>query len=236
MSAPGGTGVRAAIVLLAAGSGSRVGAGTNKVLLPLDGIPVLAHSVRTALSVDGVHRIVVVTRPEDHAEVSAALEPHLGTHDLWLVDGGAERHDSEGRALAALRPEIDTGEITVVALHDAARPLASGTLFRTVIDTAAAYGSAVPAVAVGPLTRLDGSLAEPDLVAVQTPQAFRAAELVAAYDAAAADGFAGTDTAAFLERYSDLRVRAVEGEATNLKVTFPEDLGLAAELLTRTSG
>ncbi len=229
---PGG----AAIVLLAAGSGRRVGAGTNKVLLPLDGAPVLAHSVRTALGIDRVHRIVVVIRPEDRAEVAAALAPHLGTHDLWLVDGGAERHDSEFRALEALRAEIASGEIAVVAIHDAARPLASAALFRSVIGTARAHGGAVPATTVAQLNQADGSLAPADLAAVQTPQAFRAGDLLAAYDAAAADGFVGTDTAACLERYTDLEIRAVDGEAANLKVTFAEDLALAAALVTPANG
>jgi 2-C-methyl-D-erythritol 4-phosphate cytidylyltransferase len=225
------TGQRAAIVLLAAGSGRRVGAAQNKVLLPLDGVPVLAHSVRTALGVEGVHRLVVVLRPEDRVAVSAALAPVLGPHDVWLVDGGSERHHSEARALDALREEIDAGEITVVALHDAARPLASADLFRRVLGTAAEHGAAVPATSTAGLVRLDGSPAEPDLVAVQTPQAFAAGPLLAAYDAAAADGFTGSDTAACLERYSSVRVHAVAGEAANLKVTFPEDLALATELL-----
>ena len=225
-----------AIVLLAAGSGSRVGAGQNKVLLPLDGIPVLAHSVRTALELGDVHRIVVVVRPADRAEISVVLTPFLGTHDVWLVDGGAERHDSETRALEALRPEIETGEIDVVAIHDGARPLASARLFRKVIEAAAAHGAAVPALAVAGLTELDGSPPTGDLVGVQTPQAFRAPELLAAYTAAAADGFVGTDTAACLERYAALEVHAVDGEVQNVKVTFPEDLALAAELLTPTSG
>jgi len=229
---PGGT----AIVLLAAGSGQRVGAGTNKVLLPVDGVPVLAHSVRAALGTAGVHRIVVVVRPEDRDEVGTALAPHLGTHDLWLVDGGAERHHSEAQALAALRPEIDSGEINVVAIHDAARPLATPALFATVIATATEYGGAVPALRVPQLNQDDGSLAPADLAAVQTPQAFRAPDLLAAYDAAAADGFVGTDTAACLERYTTVEIRAVDGEATNLKVTFPEDLALAAELIRPGNG
>jgi len=79
---------RTAIVLLAAGSGRRVGADRNKVLLPLDGVPVLAHSVRTALEVDGVHRVVIVVRAEDRPEMAEALGPHLGTIDVWLVYGG----------------------------------------------------------------------------------------------------------------------------------------------------
>jgi 2-C-methyl-D-erythritol 4-phosphate cytidylyltransferase len=226
---------RVAIVLLAAGAGSRVGAGVNKVLLPLDGVPLLVHCIRTALTVPDLHRLLVVVRPEDRERVSVAIAPHLGTHDLWLVDGGDQRHDSEFRALEVLRGDIDAGEIDVVALHDAARPLATEALFARGIEAAALLGAAVPVVATGQLNRADGSLAQPGLGAVQTPQAFSAGALLLAYDAAEADGFGGTDTAASLERYTDLAVQAVPGERANLKVTFPEDLALAEELLTRRS-
>jgi 2-C-methyl-D-erythritol 4-phosphate cytidylyltransferase len=225
-----------AIVILAAGSGRRVGAEQNKVLLELNGIPILAHSVRTALAVTGAHRIVVVVRPDDRVEVSAALAPYLGTIDVWLVDGGVERHDSEARAIAALRPDIDAGEISVVAIHDAARPLASTALFESVLAAAAEYGAAVPAVPIGQLSHLDGSIAESDLVAVQTPQAFRARDLVDAYATAASDAFIGTDTAACLEKYAQVTIRSVPGESTNLKVTFPEDLAFAEELLSEAIG
>jgi 2-C-methyl-D-erythritol 4-phosphate cytidylyltransferase len=230
VTAPGTT-PRSAIVLLAAGSGRRVGAERNKVLLPLAGMPVLAHSVRTALAVDGAHRVVVVVRAEDREGVIEALAPHLGTHDVWLVDGGDERHDSEYRALSALRDDIERGELDVVAIHDGARPLASAALFRAVIDVAGSDGAAVPAVAAGTLNTVDGSLAPDALVAVQTPQAFDARVLLAAYDAADADRFGGTDTAACLERYTDVAVRAVAGERHNLKITFAGDLRLAEELV-----
>jgi 2-C-methyl-D-erythritol 4-phosphate cytidylyltransferase len=222
---------RAAVVLLAAGSGSRVGADRNKVLLLLDGVPVLAHSVRTALELDAVHRVVVVVREDEHAAVADALSPHLGPHDVWLVPGGAERHDSEDAALRALRADIEGGELDVVAIHDGARPLATRGLFAAVIDAAARLGSAVPAVPAGRLSGDDGSLVADELVAVQTPQAFRARSLLAAYDAARADGFSGTDTAACLERYADAAIHPVPGERRNLKITFPEDLRLAEELL-----
>jgi 2-C-methyl-D-erythritol 4-phosphate cytidylyltransferase len=219
-------------VILAAGSGTRVGAETNKVLLPLDGVPILARSVRTVLDVAGVHRIVLVVRPEDRDEVSEALAPHLGSHDLWMVDGGVQRHDSEWQALRVLAAEIEDDELDVVAIHDAARPLATPHLWRSVIDTAAEHGGAIPVVEGPRLSRVDGSLAPQGLVGVQTPQAFRAAELLAAYRRADADGFVGTDTAACLERYADVTIVGVAGTPVNLKVTFPEDLGLAEALLT----
>ena len=222
----------AAIVLLAAGSGERVGADRNKVLLPLHGVPVLAHSVRTALRVDGAHRVVVVVRAEDRAAVTEAIRPHLGTHDLWLVDGGEQRHDSEYSALRALRRDIEAGEIAVVAIHDAARPLATEGLFRAVVDLAATRGAAVPALPAGRLNDRDGSLAAENLLVVQTPQAFDARALLAAYDAAEADRFVGTDTASCLERYADLAIHAVTGERRNLKITFADDLLLASELIS----
>ncbi|MBO9521759.1 MAG: 2-C-methyl-D-erythritol 4-phosphate cytidylyltransferase [Nocardioidaceae bacterium] len=228
--------MNAAIVLLAAGAGRRVGAETNKVLLPLDGVPVLVHSVRTALAVPGVHRIVVVVRPEDRDEVAAALAPHLGSHDVWLIDGGAERHDSEDNALQALRGDIESGEIAVVAIHDAARPLASSALFEQALAVAGRDGGAVPVVPASGLSRRDGSAAPGDLVAVQTPQAFAAGPLLHAYDAARDVSFAGTDTASFLERFTDATITAIAGEAANIKVTYPEDLALAENLIRTATG
>lgn len=230
------TGVRAAAVLLAAGSGSRVGARVedrpvNKVLLPLEGMPILARSVRTVLDVAAVRRVVVVVRPEDREAVSAAIAPHLGAHDLWVVDGGAQRHDSEWQALRVLARDIETRELDVVAIHDGARPLASATLWDEVIAAAAEHGGAIPVLESPRLSRNDGSLAPEGLVGVQTPQAFRAPDLLEAYRRSREEGFVGTDTAACLERYADLRIVGVPGSPANLKVTFPEDLDLAAALL-----
>ena len=224
---------RAAIVVLAGGSGTRVGADRNKVLLPLGDVPVLAHSVRTALDVEGVTRLVVVIRPEDRSAVAEALIPVLGPHDLWLVEGGAERHHSEWAAIQTLAPEIEAGDLEVVAIHDAARPLAPAALFRTVIDVAHQHGSAVPAVAAGTLSRRDGSAPRTDLAAVQTPQAFDARTLVDCYRQADAEGWTGTDTAACLERYAAMTTRAVAGSPANLKVTFAADLPLAEALFTQ---
>jgi 2-C-methyl-D-erythritol 4-phosphate cytidylyltransferase len=224
---------QAAAVILAAGSGTRVGSPVNKVLLPIGGIPILARSVRTVLEVTGVHRIVLVVRPADREAVSDAVSPHLGAHDLWVVDGGTQRHDSEWQALRTLAADIEDGEVDVVAIHDAARPLAPASLWRTVIDTAAEHGGAIPVVPVPRLSHRDGSLAPPGLVGVQTPQAFRARELLGAYRRADAEGFVGTDTAACLERYTDLAVYGVPSTSANLKVTFPEDVELAERLLRR---
>jgi 2-C-methyl-D-erythritol 4-phosphate cytidylyltransferase len=223
-----------AVVVVAAGSGTRLGAGVNKVLLPLLGVPVVARSVRTALGLPDVRRVVVVHHPDEAAAMAEALAPHLGDAEVVLVPGGVTRHDSEWQALRVLADDVDAGDVRVVAVHDAARPLADADLFERTFTAAREHGGAIPVVPVDHVVHRDGSPVEDvPLVGVQTPQAFRAAELLAAYRAADRDGFTGTDTASCVERYADVAIAAVPSTPANLKVTFPEDLEVAARLTPR---
>ncbi|MDO9496772.1 MAG: IspD/TarI family cytidylyltransferase [Nocardioides sp.] len=217
-----------AVVVLAAGSGTRVGASVNKVLLPLGDRPVLAWSLRDALALPDVRRVVLVVRDGEQDEVSAAVAPHLGDHEVAVVVGGDTRHGSEWAALRALAPDIRAGDVDVVAIHDAARPLAGAALFTAVIDAARAHGGAIPVAPLAGLVRRDGGALPPgELAGVQTPQAFRAPELLSAYEQAARDGFLATDTAGCVARYGAVRVAAVASSSHNLKITFPEDVALA---------
>jgi 2-C-methyl-D-erythritol 4-phosphate cytidylyltransferase len=228
------TPVPVAVVVLAAGSGTRVGAGVNKVLLPIAGVPLLAWSVRTALAVDDVARVVLVVRDGEQDEVATALGPHLpagdaGGPEVRVVVGGATRHASEWAALRVLRADVGSGLVDVVAVHDGARPLAPASLYADVVAAARAHGGAIPVVPVPALLGPDGVVR--DVAAVQTPQAFAAGPLLSAYDAAARDGFTGTDTASCLERYEPaLRIAAVPSSSGNIKVTWPGDLALAERL------
>ncbi len=223
-----------AVVILAAGSGSRVGASLNKVLLPLLDAPVLVWSVRDALALPDVRRVVLVVRPGEEPAVAAALAPFLGDREVILVEGGASRHASEFNALLVLEPDIESGEIEVVSIHDGARPLAGTALFEATLAAARRHGGAIPVVPLTGIVTAAGQDPRRPLAGVQTPQAFRAPELLAAYRAAAVEGFEGTDTAACLERYavegSGVRIAAVASTPVNLKVTFPEDLTLAVAL------
>lgn len=223
----------AAIVVLAAGSGSRVGAEVNKVLLPLGPRPVLGWSVVDALAVEGIDTVVVVCRPGERDAVGRAIAPLLGDREVLLVDGGATRHASEQAALDVLADRIRSGEVDAVAIHDGARPLAGADLFARTIAAAREHGGAVPTLTLPGLVAREAGSALPagDLVGVQTPQAFRAAALLGAYASAAADGFEGTDTAACVERYAGIRAVAVPVGPTNLKVTYAEDLRVATALL-----
>jgi 2-C-methyl-D-erythritol 4-phosphate cytidylyltransferase len=227
--------MRAAVVVLAAGSGTRVGADVNKVLLPVDGLPIVARSVRTALSASGVRRVVLVVRDGEQEAIREAVEPHLDGDgpEVAMVVGGATRHRSEWAALEVLAPMIEAGEIGVIAMHDAARPLASAALFEEVLVTAERLGGAIPVARLPDLFTVDGSPLPDGLVGVQTPQAFRAADLLAAHRAAAADGFEATDTAGCLAAYGDVVIGAVESAAGNLKVTLADDLRVVEALSPR---
>ncbi|MBF4161484.1 2-C-methyl-D-erythritol 4-phosphate cytidylyltransferase [Nocardioides sp. CBS4Y-1] len=232
------------VVVLGAGSGQRVGAGRNKVLLELSGRPLLAWSVRTALRVPGIVRIVVVAAPGEEQEVAQALGPELEAADtldveVLLTAGGDTRHESEWRALQAiadrLDPQTDDGgdRPHVVAVHDGARPLATVDLYTAVVGAAREHGGALPATPLPGVLRRDLSAAPVGLAGVQTPQAFRAGPLLAAYRAAAREGEQGTDTASTFRRHAGLPVVAVASTPGNLKVTWPEDVALAERLLSR---
>ncbi len=237
---PSGEG-RAAVVVLGGGSGTRLGARVNKVYLPLAGRRVLSWSLQWASQVPEVARFVVVVRPEDVDLAAEVLRLEASGLDVRMVVGGATRHESEDAALAHLAPYVEAGEIDVVAVHDGARPLAGPALFRSVVTTAHDVGGAVPALPalgvlpVGAEGRPDRTAASAGagkrLVRVQTPQAFRAKGLLAAYAVALDAGFRGTDTASTVEAFSDLVVQTVAGSAQNLKVTYPRDLFLAEQLL-----
>jgi 2-C-methyl-D-erythritol 4-phosphate cytidylyltransferase len=227
-------------IVLAAGSGTRVGNSRNKVYLPLAGRRIVTWSVELLRKLPGIGRLVLVVRDEDRELAAEILDRELPGVPVDLVTGGQTRHESEYRALLHLADEIRDGEIDVVLVHDAARPLAPVKIVEEVLATAMRTGSAIPALPLEDAVEIDeaGRLAHAgrtNMVRVQTPQAFRSGPLLAAYQAAADDGFAGTDTAACIERYEGIPVQVVAGDPRNIKVTYADDL-FTAELILASSG
>ena len=227
----------AAAVVLAGGSGSRVGAAGNKVYLPVAGRPLLSWALAAFAAAPSVRRLVLVAREADLPLAREAVD-RTGCA-VEVVPGGATRHGSEWAALSRLAPAIRAGELAAVAIHDGARPLVSCELIEATLAAARVHGAAVPGVPLtdaGTTDPAHGVRAEPAarrLVRVQTPQAFQAGPLLDAYERAERDGFTGTDTAACVERYAGLRVRCLPGDPRNLKVTYRADLVLAAALLAQ---
>ncbi len=225
------------MLVLAGGSGTRLGAPTNKVYLPLAGRSVISHSLLAFARTPAVKRLVLVARATDDDHVRTVLG-ELPDIDVELAIGGATRHASELSGLRHLAPAIAGGEIDVVAIHDGARPLVSRDLIDRILTAAADTGGAIPGIPVTDLVdreTLAPAGKEHTLVRVQTPQAFRAAELLDAYERADAAGFAGTDTSACVETFTDLAIACVAGDPANLKVTYPADLPVAEKLLSARS-
>jgi 2-C-methyl-D-erythritol 4-phosphate cytidylyltransferase len=225
---------RVAVIVLAAGSGSRLQSVTNKAYLPLGSHAVVGWSLRHALELPAIVSCTLVIAAHDRHLAESVLGNDLPGVDVTLVVGGASRHESEWRALKQLTNPIEAGEVDVVVIHDGARPFASASLFAEVVNQAAVHGGAIPGRRQPAVIPLDSASATTgELVTVQTPQAFQAGPLYAAYEQASVDGFVGTDTASCLERYSSLQVRVVDGPADNLKITYPADLEVAARHLDR---
>ena len=178
--------------------------------------------------------VVLVVREEDRAKAELLIGRVMTTKHTTVAIGGASRHLSELSGLEALRPAIESGAIDVVAIHDGARPFMTLELLDEVVDVARRHGGAVPGLEIEePLYRSGEAgvsmLPGERLRRVQTPQAFRAPELLAAYEASLADGFEGVDTAEAVERYTDLDVHVIPGDPRNIKVTFVEDFFAAEE-------
>ena len=226
-------------ILLAGGSGTRLGTGDNKAYLPLAGHPLLAWSLTAFERCALVDDVVLVTRAEDRDRAGTAAAAVGATKLRSIVEGGATRHASEQAGLDAIAGDIASGRVTLVAIHDAARPFVRVELLERLLTTAAERGGSVPAMPVGTpflVRRGDDAARAPevlwtaDLRRMQTPQAFRAPDLLAAYRAATAAGFHGVDTAETVERYGGLSVVAVDGDPENRKITFADDLRAAEEL------
>lgn len=217
-------------IVLAGGSGARMGAGCNKVLLSLGGAPVIVRSVRAFEGlVDGV---VLVSREEDIPAIGSAMT-QAGLAPI-IVPGGATRQDSVWNGLCALPEDCDR-----VLIHDGARCLVDEATIRRCMESAEACGTgvaAVPAVDTIKVVGEDEVVADtPDraaLRAVQTPQAFDVKLIRSAHMEARRTGYLGTDDASLLE-HMGLPVRLTMGSRRNMKLTTPEDLIMAEAFLER---
>lgn len=224
-------------LIVAAGSGERLGAGRPKALVELAGRPLLAWSVDALLQVSSIAGIVIAM-PPGARELPGLDMPEAVT----TVDGGSSRSDSVRRALEAAQALHGPQEIDFVLVHDAARPLLTAALAESVIAALEHDHDAHAAIAAMPVTdtvkRVDGggavheTLDRSELWAVQTPQVFRREALQRALDVPAADLARATDDAWLIERDGG-RVIVVRSSDQNLKITTPLDLQVAELLLAR---
>jgi len=216
-------------LIVAAGSGERLGAGHPKALVELGGRPMLAWSLEALQSAPAIEEIVVALPRGMHLHLGRGHSPFVA------VEGGGSRSESVRLALAA------AGPADVVLVHDAARPLLTPALAGAVIGALEGDPGADAAIAAAPVTdtikragRDGGAVRETldrgELWSVQTPQVFRRAALERALDAGPEMLACATDDAWLVEQGGG-RVLVVPSAAANLKVTTPLDLRLAELLL-----
>ena len=223
-----------AVIVVAAGSGTRLGAAEPKAFVDLAGRTLLEHALDAVRALPEPTQIIVVA-PASHLELAQRV---LGEDGIAVV-GGATRSESVAAGLAVLAPSVAT-----VLVHDAARALTPTSLFGSVIDTVRMTGSGVvPALPViDTLKRVDlhgtvlGTADRSELAAAQTPQGFPATQLAQAYAQAVSSGSTGdTDDAATFAA-AGFEVITIPGDARAFKITTAEDLARAnKELLGLTS-
>ena len=221
-----------AALIAAAGSSTRYG-GENKLLQPLDGIPVLVRTLLAIDSAQGIDEIIIAAREDELLHYAELCKAFGIRKPVKVIVGGATRTESVLRAALEASPEAE-----FFAVQDGARPLVTPALIDDVIAAAWTHLTAAPAIPVRDTIKVaHNALVEstPDrstLFAVQTPQVFSADLLKAALQSALTDGAAITDDCSAVERLGK-EVYLTEGSEENLKITTPLDLVIAEAILQR---
>lgn len=224
------------VILPAAGQGKRMGAGKNKLLLEIDGMPILIYTLRVFESDEMCDGVILAVNEGEKDEIESLLVQYGIKKAVRLVPGGSERQSSVYAGVKTLENDTD-----IVLVHDAARPFVDHKHIYSLVKAAEQYGAAILAVPVkDTVKRADGNkvtetFERSSLWSVQTPQGFRVGELRQAHERALEERFLGTDDASLVERLG-LDVMIVEGNYDNIKLTTPEDLFFAETIIQKRKG
>jgi 2-C-methyl-D-erythritol 4-phosphate cytidylyltransferase len=225
--------LKASAIIVAAGSGVRLGSRGPKAFVKIGGRTMLWYSLDAVRQIASIGEVVIAV-PEgfENAARAEAAAAGLGV-PVKITPGGVERQDSVRIALGLTSSE---GELVIV--HDAARPLAGPAIFEACIAAAARAGGAIAAIPVADTLKrvsdneraIAATVARTGLWQAQTPQAFRRDVLVTAHRRALDERIVATDDADLVER-TGVRVEVVEGSTANIKITTPSDLAIAEALI-----
>ncbi|MEB3159197.1 MAG: 2-C-methyl-D-erythritol 4-phosphate cytidylyltransferase [Synechococcus sp.] len=223
------------LLIAAAGSGRRMGADRNKLLLPLFEKPVLAWTLQAALSAESITWIGVVGQPVDYPEIAkiiASVRELAPAKPIVWIEGGSSRQESVSRGLAGLPSDAH-----YVLIHDGARCLAEPSLFNRCAEAVIAGDAVIAATPVTDTIKKVGAdgviTATPDrseLWAAQTPQGFAVAQLREGHAEASRLSWDVTDDASLYERLG-WKVNVLDAGPANVKVTTPFDLVVAEAVL-----
>ena len=225
--------MKASAIIVAAGSGTRLGLDLPKAFVRIGGSTLLIRALRTLRAVSAVDE-AVITIPAGMEQLARGEVNASGLEmPVKITPGGVERQDSVRIALSLVSVEAE-----IVIIHDAARPFATPAMFAACIETALRAGGAVTAIPVADtLKRVTGRTIESTqlragLWQAQTPQAFQRELLVDAHSRAVRDGIAATDDADLVERIG-ATVEVIEGSPLNLKITTRDDLAIAEAIVAQ---
>lgn len=225
-----------ALIIPAAGSGTRIGGPVPKPFIEIGGKTILEHTLGCFAGAEGLRQVVIATSEVWHERVGAMAERLPDSVQLDVAKGGEKRQASVRSAFAKV---LDTVELVVV--HDAVRPFMSLDILARCLNAAAEYGAAIPGIPVKDTIKKIGEggyvIETPDrhhLIQAQTPQAFTKRVLRDAFQHARVNNFIGTDDASLVE-FAGGGVKVVRGAEENFKITWPSDLATARHLLTETS-
>lgn len=218
------------VIIVAGGSGRRMGGDVPKQFLPVGGRPVLMRTIELFARYDARLRIILVLPRAQREYWLDLCARHKFAVGHTLVDGGATRYESSQRGLAA----IPRGSRGLVAIHDGVRPFVSVDVVARCFEAARRHGAAIPVLPLTDSLRHVGpggdsrSVARADYRVVQTPQVFDIAVAAGAFGGGCLDTF--TDDASVVEA-SGHAVAMVDGNRENIKITTPFDLAVAEALL-----
>jgi 2-C-methyl-D-erythritol 4-phosphate cytidylyltransferase len=218
-------------IIAAAGFGRRMKTDRPKQLLVLNGTPILVHTIRKFDSCSAIHYIVVTAPRESVDEIRDLVQAAGFKKSVSVIEGGERRQDSVAMGLQHLQPGTD-----IVAVHDGVRPFVSVNDIENVVRQAAQTGAAILGVPIVDTVKqaerefVESTLTREHLILAQTPQVFRTAILIQAFERAAKDEYYGTDESSLVERLGHAVV-IVRGSERNIKITRPSDLTLARAFL-----
>jgi 2-C-methyl-D-erythritol 4-phosphate cytidylyltransferase len=214
-------------IIPAAGMGVRMGGGTPKQFLSLEGVPIFVHTLRKFVASDAVDEIFLGLRVEDMERVLTEVDREHFSKSVHLVPGGATRQETVARCLEQAPPATE-----VVAVHDAVRPFIELGMIQRVVEAARRDGAAILGIpSVDTVKQVErqiilGTIPRERIVLAQTPQAFRYSLLREAVERALTEGFNGTDESSLVEHLGH-NVTVLMGSDRNIKITNPSDLPLA---------
>lgn len=234
------------MILLAAGSGSRMKSKVAKQYMPLGGKPVLWYSLMAAEQSEVIDRCILVVGADDLTAVREEIAERYSFRKVEkIIAGGAQRYDSVYQALLALPERTEPGRPELIFIHDGARPFLTEEILQRTYDDALRYGACVAGMPVKDTMRIaDASgfaQSTPDrkhVWEIQTPQVFERELIVEAYrklmenqEKLAAQGITVTDDAMVVEAFAQMPIRLTEGSYENKKLTTPEDIPAAEAIL-----